>query len=91
MAKAKCTKCGGWAISDTYEKARKMINHAVALSRGKRCGDNYNKVIEIIDKDVHKIVKIIEKPTITKPTITKQTTTKKSKDTQTSQTKSFSN
>jgi len=47
MAKAKCTKCGGWAIADTYEQARKKINHAVALSHSSRCGDSYNRVVEI--------------------------------------------
>ena len=47
MVIAKCTKCGGSAIGATFEEARKKINHAVALSRGKRCGDNYNMVVEV--------------------------------------------
>jgi len=47
---AKCRKCGGSAIADTFEQARKKINHAVGLSRGIKCGDNYNCVTEIKPK-----------------------------------------
>ena len=50
MTQAKCNKCGGSAVSDTYEKARALINHAVGLSRGIKCGDNYNQVCEIKSK-----------------------------------------
>ena len=99
MAKAKCTKCGGWAIADLYEDAKKLINHAVGLTRHIKCGDSYNKVVEIIDKDASKIVKTIEKDvhkvakTFEKPktvkTTTKQTT-KKSKDTDSSKTNTIS-
>ena len=48
---AKCLKCGGSSIADTFEQARKLINHAVGLSRGIKCGDNYNKVVEIKPKE----------------------------------------
>ncbi len=47
MVIAKCSKCGGSAISDTFEQAKNLINHAVGLSRGIKCGDNYNLVKEI--------------------------------------------
>lgn len=47
MTIAKCFKCGGRAIADTFEQARKLINHAVGLSRGIKCGDSYNHVKEI--------------------------------------------
>ncbi len=47
---AKCTKCGGKATGDSFEDARSKINHAVGLSRGIKCGDNYNRVEEIKDK-----------------------------------------
>ena len=50
MATAKCFKCGGSAIADTFEQARNMINHAVGLSRGIKCGDNYGRVQEIDKK-----------------------------------------
>ena len=40
-------KCGGHAIADTYEEAKNLINHAVGLGRGIKCGDNYNMVQEI--------------------------------------------
>lgn len=62
MTKAKCYKCGGSAIADTFEKARTLINHAVGLSRGTKCGDSYNKVIEIKDSKVT----IPEKPILEK-------------------------
>ena len=63
MVTAKCIKCGGSAIADTFEKARKLINHAVALSRGIKCGDNYNMVQEIKSKE---FAKKTPKPEITK-------------------------
>ena len=52
LSKAKCNKCGGNATADTYEQARKLINHAVGLSRGIKCGDNYNAVQEIKSEGV---------------------------------------
>ena len=63
LTKAKCIKCGGNAIADTYEQARKLINHAVGLSRGIKCGDNYNMVQEIKS---HDIAKKTPKPETTK-------------------------
>ena len=50
MAIAKCRKCGGSATADTFEQAKNLINHAVGLSRGIKCGDNYNAVQEIKSK-----------------------------------------
>ena len=50
MAIAKCFRCGGSGVADTYEQARKLINHAVGLSRGIKCGDNYNVVQDITPK-----------------------------------------
>jgi len=47
MTQAKCFKCGGSATADTFEQAKNLINHAVGLSRGIKCGDNYNAVQEI--------------------------------------------
>lgn len=47
MPQAKCNKCGGSAIADTYEQARKLINHAIGLARGIKCGDAYGAVQEI--------------------------------------------
>ncbi len=47
MTQAKCLKCGGSATADTFEQAKNLINHAVGLSRGIKCGDNYNAVQEI--------------------------------------------
>ncbi len=50
MPQAKCNKCGGSAIADTYEQARKLINHAIGLARGIKCGDAYGAVEEIQQK-----------------------------------------
>ena len=47
MVKAKCHRCGRHAIADTYDAARKQINHATGLSSGKKCGDSYGRVMEI--------------------------------------------
>ena len=49
MVTAKCTRCGGAALGSTFTEARSKINHAVGLSRGIKCGDNWNKVQEIKD------------------------------------------
>ena len=49
MVLAKCSKCGGAAIGSTFTEASGKINHAVGLSRGIKCGDNYGKVQEIKD------------------------------------------
>jgi len=59
MAKAKCFHCGASAIADTFEEARKKLNHSVGLSRGIKCGDSIGKVKEIVDPQ-----KIIKTPTI---------------------------
>ncbi len=64
MVQAKCMRCLGSAIGDTFEEASDKINHAVGLSRGKPCGDNYGRVVEIGVKTV----------TTAKPTITKTET-----------------
>ncbi len=60
MITAKCNKCGGSASAETYDEARKLINHAVGLSRGVKCGDNYNMVCQVEDSTP-------KKPTVTKP------------------------
>ena len=66
MTTAKCNKCGGSAIAETFELARKLINHAVGLSRGIKCGDSYNMVQEI-----KSFVKKISTPETPKPEIIK--------------------
>lgn len=67
MTKAKCFKCGGSAIADTYEQAKNLINHAVGLSRGIKCGDNYNMVKEIKPKITNPkpVTKVTPKPVVT--------------------------
>ena len=49
MTKAKCFRCGASATADTYEQARKQLDHSISLSRGIKCGDSYGKVQEIKD------------------------------------------
>ncbi len=49
MITAKCNKCGGTALGNTFEEASSKINHAVGLSRGIKCGDNYNMVCQVED------------------------------------------
>ena len=61
MITAKCNKCGGTAFGETFVEASKNINHAVALSRGIKCGDNYNMVCQVDDSTP-------KKPIVTKPT-----------------------
>lgn len=47
MIIAHCTRCLGKAQGETFEVASSKINHAVSLSRGIPCGDNYNCVEEV--------------------------------------------
>jgi len=64
MSEAKCSKCGGSAIADTYEQARNRINHAVGLGRGIKCGDSYGWVTEINPPPLTATPKVItQKPT----------------------------
>lgn len=85
MATAKCTKCGGSSTADTFEQARKQINHAVGLSRGIKCGDNYNMVQEVTEKvkptskPVPEIITETPKPVTEADLTTKKPKEKKSK------------
>lgn len=62
MITAKCDKCFGSATGDTFEQASSKINHAVGLSRGIKCGDNYNMVRQIEDSTPKKQTPKPEKP-----------------------------
>ena len=65
MAQAKCRKCGGTATGNTFEEAASKINHASGLSRGIKCGSNYNCTIEIKDTKIpHPKVVSQEKPKV---------------------------
>ena len=46
-SKAKCFRCGATAQADTFEQARKQLNHAIGLARSIKCGDSYGAVKEI--------------------------------------------
>lgn len=71
---AKCQRCGGSATSEiSFEDARKKINHAVALSRGIKCGDNYGRVVEIIDENKTKSQKKKPKQKSKEKTIKEET------------------
>lgn len=63
MITAKCNRCGGTAFGNTFEEASKKINHAVGLSRGIKCGDNYGNVVEDSTPKVEKP----KEPTPTEP------------------------
>lgn len=52
MVIAHCTRCLGKAQGETFEVASSKINHAVSLSRGIPCGDNYNCVEELKDTTI---------------------------------------
>jgi len=73
MVTAKCIRCGGTAIGSTFTEASAKINHAVGLSRGIKCGDNWNKVQEIKDDTT------TTPTTVTEPAAPKQTVDDKSK------------
>ena len=75
MTIAKCSRCGGKAQGESFEEASSKINHAVGLSRGIKCGDNYNMVSEIKDSTQEKPAPKVEKP--------KESTTKSKESTST--------
>jgi len=52
MVNIRCWKCGGKSSGTSLEDARTKLNHAVGLSRGIPCGDNYNCIEEIKDSTV---------------------------------------
>jgi len=64
LVQAKCQRCLGSATGDSFEEASKKINHAVGLSRGIPCGNNYNRVFEIMP-DKKQVTKVESK---SKPT-----------------------
>ncbi len=62
MIQAKCNKCGGTAFGETFVEASGNINHAVGLSRGIKCGANYNCVCQIEDSTPKKPTPKTETP-----------------------------
>lgn len=62
MITAKCTRCGATSTGDSFEDARAKMDHAIGLSRGIKCGDNYNCVVEV--KDETKKETSVEKPKV---------------------------
>ena len=64
MITAKCNKCGGTALGVTFEEASSKINHAVGMSRGIKCGANYNHVYEVKPPVSKKPPVKIEKPKV---------------------------
>ena len=77
MITAKCNKCGGTALGNTFQEASAKINHAVALSRGIKCGDNYNMVHQVEDSTPK-----THTPKESTPTEPKDTTEKPKEDTE---------
>ena len=47
MSQAKCNRCGGTSEGSSFEEASSKIDHAVGLSRGIKCGNNYGQVVEL--------------------------------------------
>ena len=73
MTTAKCNRCGGTAEGATFEEASQKINHAVGLSRGIKCGDNYGNVVEIkTSTQSPKKEPVVEKPKEPTPTEPKE-------------------
>lgn len=66
MTIAKCNRCLATASGNTFVEASAKINHAVGLSRGVKCGDNWNQVYEV--KESTPAIKP-DTPTITTTTI----------------------
>ena len=65
MTIARCLRCGATATAKTFEAARRLLDHAIGLRKGKPCGDSKNKVVEI-KTEVSKIEKAVENKVKTK-------------------------
>jgi hypothetical protein len=60
MIIAKCNRCLATALGNTFVEASAKINHAVGLSRGVKCGNNYNQVYEVKEPSPKPDTTIIE-------------------------------
>ncbi len=78
MITAKCDRCGGTALGNSFEEASGKINHAVALSRGVKCGNSYNQVKQVKDSTPKKSTETpqTETKSIPKPKTEKLKSTK---------------
>ncbi len=78
---AKCTRCGASATGETLDEARQLINHAAGLSRGIKCGDNWNKVIEVKEESPKTVTKKVPEkiPEVIKPEVSKPVSNKPKK------------
>lgn len=47
MAKALCKICGGSAEAETFEEARRRIDHSVGKGRSIRCGTSSTQVFDV--------------------------------------------
>ena len=81
MVTANCTRCGATAEGNSFEDARVRLNHAIGRTRGIKCGDNCNCVVEVKkEKSVEKKVEPkVETPTPTEKVETFADKPKKSK------------
>lgn len=58
MAKARCRRCLGIASGETFEIAKRNIDHAIGLRTGRPCGANQEHIEEIFDESAPKIISI---------------------------------
>lgn len=65
LAKAKCFRCGVSAIAETFEQAKKQLDHSIGLGRGIKCGDNYGRVQEIKNEQLQKTKQKVSSPSET--------------------------
>jgi len=47
MGTVKCERCGGHAEASSIEEGAPLIDHAVGLSKGKRCGGDYVQLVMV--------------------------------------------
>jgi len=47
MGTVKCERCGGHAEASSIEEGAPLIDHAIGLSKGKRCGGDYVQLVMV--------------------------------------------
>ena len=80
MNTARCTRCGAIATDETLQKAVDKLNHAIAMTKGMKCGPDYNRVVEVKSETDHSVIKpkkIIIKPKKIEPKIVNEILKKK--------------
>ena len=72
MGTVKCERCGGHAEASSIEDGAPLIDHAIGLSKGIRCGGDYVQLVMVGEPQAPKIEPKVEKVETKKATKTSE-------------------